>query len=167
MWSWANRSMRQLCWMLALLAPVQPLLALDCRCTHCSHTGGLQDNHDPRPDHSFIDNDPCCNRCHEDTESISNSAVRRGTTPTKVLSFCPCDCPTDCECQVRHSTGLGALRCIADTERIAHQPIPVVTWVHPNQSFSKSASAGNSEGLTDLFAISALSLCASLCRFLA
>ena len=154
-----------LCWVLAMLASIQPLLAFDCRC----ECGFLENRHTETPDfrtgHEAHDHS-CCNHGRVNSE-CGDERESQSLGQYSILRFAPCDCPADCDCQLRHSNDLGALRNLAETERIGPHPIAAVTWEVPDRLLSEHALHGSFEGQSDQYAVSALSLCAALCRFLA
>lgn len=158
--------MKPLIWMLATLAAVQPLLATDCRCTCRAHNDSPAVVETDRAAH--LTPPTCCSKhCRCSSSKRSNS---RGSTVAVAyrIRFAPCDCPTDCECQSRHWTGSDVLRQFSAIKGSIHDSlISKLTSTVPVVSESECVSPAGFGRYGAAVPISALPLCAALCRFLA
>lgn len=111
---WARTIGNALVWVLVLLAPVQPVLALECSCV-CKLAGSsLCQETCQEPENHSHEGTGCCH--HHKNKTVATTAVEKdhNTASTHVadppLSGCqPCNCPQDCNCHLRHATRIGIL----------------------------------------------------------
>ena len=165
---WAKNCVTRICWMLALLVPVQPAVALDCPCTcSTSHTsapdcGELEDEHRHHAGTS-------CRHSHQHAKPTRPVQKDKNEVLTlaSVLGFDPCQCPRDCDCQWKHSSGDRDVRNLNRLEEIDDLETPFTNWLpvlsdreRPSSSEYPTMDMGSRD-------LSALSRCAMLCRFLA
>jgi len=157
-----------LVWMLALLASVQPILALDCQCS-CKQPVSSPEKIDSSSSACDVGCGGKC-LCHKAgskkaSPKLEKDATNRATALGDWLPNCwPCGCPKDCHCHLRHLTRLGISP--ASTTQIKKdlagaslspiaQPFTLATCplanVGPQLNFPRETSA--------------LAVCARLCRF--
>ena len=156
-------------WVLALLAPLQPILALDCSCVCQGDSEGR--------DHGICADADCepaghtaCEHCHTKRTTHATAEDRdtnetHGNVGHQWLPGCrSCDCPQDCKCHLRHATRIGILS--APASRVSKDlsgvplgqmqlPMPVGVIAQSNASLPQNFSRE----------MPALAVCALLCRF--
>jgi hypothetical protein len=157
---------------LALLAAFQPVAAMDCACA--CNCRSISDDATCAAEH---DHDHCCgkdcgdacghqhcreNQCSEGAMQEPNGAVDWATT----LGLCPCQCPRECDCHLRHSIVIALARKTDHSVQREHGSMaiaerPTLPVLRPS-----SVVSGPAANLSALSDTSALSLCAELCRFL-
>lgn len=156
------RTIRKLLsWVLVLLAPLQPVLALDCSCScktdakcaekACKHEGATPAK---------------TGRCgHSHRHVVKKSERPAKETRLACIPGCrPCHCPSDCDCHLRHANHLGSTTRAATrpAKDVAKIPLPPVTI--------QSDTANRGIALCPVWysatrETSALATCALLCRF--
>jgi len=145
--------------LLALLTGVQPALALDCPC-HCNRVAACRPSDECLPG-SCGGHDGC--QCHEAHCGVSEvgDCAHDATLLTGIIGFRPCQCPSDCDCHLRHAPQRGTPQ--TPSPRIAkQQPTADITIaVPPNvvHAASTRIAARLHRGS------SGASSCAVLCRF--
>lgn len=160
----AKNNLSRLCWVLALLASLQPYFVFGCVCSSHSHS-------------------PCCHDegscdltcCEDDHSTCGHHESSENTDPFKtsedsVLSdflIHECNCPDGCDCQWRHSSVHTADRVSNQTEEffaeasISCFSLPVVVPAEIPLSRLRFKQPADSLICT------ALAFCAQKCRFLA
>ena len=165
----ATRAGKALVWVLALLAPAQPVLALDCSCCCKVVSSAVEQGSCKRSachcqehlscGHREAEQTPVATAVHDDHGQPSAIDAERR------FSGChPCNCPQDCGCHLRHATRLGILS--APAARVTRD-----LWSVPSANVSLCLTLPMHEQQTDApprnfcREISALAVCALLCRF--
>ena len=164
--SWAGNRMKRLCWGLALLALAQPVLSLDCPCDCESHREGIPASDEIAASHCHQDAEPCCRHDHEDQKSDDDCGNSECLSLLTLVEFHHCQCPSDCDCQWRHSSASPVvirsktadhpwrlLKPFADCPYVTRAPLPQDLPETPRQ-------------LEGQRPVSAQAACAELCRFL-
>jgi hypothetical protein len=158
-----------LVWVLALLAPLQPILALDCSCCCKVASSAIKQGTCQRAEGHCKEHASCDHRHTE--RPLSETAVEndRGTASSlgadPPLPGCrPCNCPQDCNCHVRHATRIGILT--THVARIGKDacgvPLGQITLGLLLPLYEQRANARPHHFSRET---SALAVCALLCRF--
>lgn len=146
-----------LVWTVAIMLPVQPLLASQCSCSHTHEAASGEAAFSASCNHR--QHVGCSHRHPEMREQPGNGTRSRNVT------FLPCDCPPSCPCHLQHAPQVA----VAAEEResvctevakqsltfLLHQPVKQVA---AHCAF-KSVEAAQCRSKT------AIELCAALCRF--
>ena len=164
--SLVTNRMKQLCRGLALLALVQPALSLGCPCMCDSHREGIPASDGTASSHCHQDGAACCHHDHIDGDLDADCGSSDALSLLALVEFHPCQCPSDCDCQLQHSSAKTAairpttsdsawrpLKLFADCPYFTLAPRPL-------------GLPGNSRQLEGKRPVSAQSACAELCRFL-
>ena len=158
-----------LVWVLVLLAPMQPVLALDCSCCCKIASKATKQRSCQRAECHCQENTSCGHREVEQPPAAATAQNDHDQTAAiaaeRRFSGCrPCNCPQDCGCHLRHATRIGILS--APAARITKDLCSV-----PVGYASLRFTLLIREHLTDASPrnfcreISALAVCALLCRF--
>lgn len=159
-------SVNGLIWLLASLAPAQPVLSQDCSChfddaqaescrEKCGHHGA----------HAHGCNDASLDDCQDDLE-CKHIFVDEPFHCSRLMSLGirPCQCPSDCNCQLRHEVRIGIISAAKEPTRADNAAAP--------HQVSASDSARASIATAKPFCTrnspqkrTALEICAHLCRF--
>ena len=163
----SQRCLRLMSCLLAALAAFQPAGHLTCACD-CEHPAVSVAT-------SFTqDNERCCSGRNEKRccakHTPATAAVDQPDCPAidwlTVLRSGPCECPTDCNCQLRHSN----VAACSEIEGKPHESGPLAV-APPFPRAGSMLRPANATGVSPSTAgsppASALALCAELCRFLA
>lgn len=166
----ARLSTKALIWLLAAMVPVQPVLSLDCSC-HCQpHAECRHDQCQQFDGHAHAHRH--CHAAHEDDGTLANcegSCVEEQSSSSWGLDWTgirPCQCPRDCDCQLRHEVCEGIPN--ASKDRTCANPA-----VAPHDDYAANGARESTVAATVLFSRrtaherTALELCAHLCRFTA
>lgn len=158
--------MKQLCWGLALLALVQPSLSFDCPCVCDSRREGILTSEETAANHCHQGGSPCCHHDHKDLDSDVDSGNSKCLSLLALVEIHRCNCPSDCDCQWRHSSArTAAIRSRTEdhTLRLV-KPVPDCAYVSKEPLPQELPETLRQ--LEGLHPISAQSACALLCRFL-
>ncbi len=167
--TWARTTRKVLVWVLVLLAPVQPVLALDCLCVCNLASNGVAQEKRQKREHNSDEQTSCCH--HHKCRISAATAVenKHNTASTHVaappLPGCrPCDCPQDCNCHLRHATRLGILASTVTrvSKDLCGVPLGNVALCLPLSVHEERTDASPHNFSRET---SALAVCALLCRF--
>lgn len=165
----ATKAGKALVWVLALLAPAQPVLALDCSCC-CKVVSSAGDQHACKRascpcqehvscGHREAEQTPDATATHDDHDQPGNTDAER-----RFSGYHPCNCPQDCGCHLRHATRLGILSAPAArvTKDLCSVPLAYVSLRFTLPMHEQQTDAPPRNFCRE---ISALAVCALLCRF--
>jgi len=165
----ANTIGKLLVWVLALLAPVQPVLALDCSCLCKLTSSGLDQEKCQKPNLHSNEHTNCCHHQSKRTSAATAVENDRGLASTQFAAprhpGCrPCNCPDDCNCHLRHATRIGILATLVTrvSKDLCGVPLGQVMLslllpLHEQRADARPHNFSRE--------ISALAVCALLCRF--
>ena len=160
---------KMLVWVLALLAPLQPVLALDCSCLCKLAYNGCDQKKCQKPEHHSNEHTSCCHHHSNRTSPATAVEDDHGKTSkhfadTRLPGCRPCNCPQDCNCHLRHATRIGILT--TPVTRIGKDlcgvPLEQITLGLPLPIHEQLADAYPQNFCRET---SALAVCALLCRF--
>ncbi len=164
--SWAANRMKQVCWGLALLALVQPALSSDCSCACNSHREGTPACDVTEASHCHQEGAACCHHDHKDRNPDANCGNAEGCSLLALIDFYPCQCPSDCDCQLRHCSAKSAVVRPKTLDR-AWRPLKLFAdGPYFTRAPRPQGLPGNSRQFVGKRPVSAPSVCAELCRFL-
>lgn len=154
----ANISLRCLVWTVAIMLPVQPLVAGHCACRHSSVrcAGDAECKDECVNDNQDVCHDADCN-CEIDCDSSSGLNI-------SIVEFPPSDCPPTCPCHLRNappiSVAVQGVKVVR-SDVVSLQPVPrsVPSLLSCARRILSCAITADSPSE------SALELCAALCRF--
>jgi hypothetical protein len=152
--------------LLALLATVQPAIAVHCVCP----CGQIEHSKSPVAlascdcDGYCLHSEEACTDCSNSAPCPSDSANEAHPTYSR-LSLHPCSCPKDCDCHLRHSPPNGSKP--SEGPQVAEPKInssysSMPGWSKPNVPL---ATRLNQPGFDIHRALGAPPSCALLCRF--
>ena len=166
---WARSIGKALVWVLVLLAPVQPVLALDCTCCCKIESSVIKQpscqqavcNHHEHAscNHRHAEQPPAAPAV-QNTDDLTSAQIAE-----RRFSGCrPCNCPQDCGCHLRHATRLGILSVPAARVNKDLCGVPVG---HVSLFVSLPIQEQRTDTHPKNFCreTSALAICALLCRF--
>ncbi len=166
---WARTIGNVLVWVLVLLAPVQPVLALDCSCI-CKLAGNRFDQEEcQKPECHSHEHTNGCHHHKNRTSTATATENEHNTAPTHVADSprppCrTCDCPQDCNCHLRHATRIGILATSVTRVNkdlcgvpLANVDLCPLLSVHEERTDARPHNFFRET--------SALAVCALLCRF--
>ena len=166
---WARSIGKAPVWVLVLLAPVQPVLAIDCSC--CCRIADTA----TKPRSCQRTECPCekpaaCSHRHVEPSAAATgvqgnheqSSEHEGAR--RPAGSCPCSCPQDCGCHLRHATRLGILSSPA-TQVINHSGCASVGAIIPRLLIGIDEQLATKRHQNFFCETSALAICALLCRF--
>lgn len=168
---WRNHFAKLVVWLLAGIVPAQPVLALDCACScHAnpeaacctSQSEAACDAHDDDSSHGCHQPHHRGNGTHD--EQVSSSEYDASAKTGFGFGLRPCNCPSGCDCQWRHEARAAAVESTkVKVDRSINAffvaPMPGVT---PDAKLSPACPAGSHASAK----LTALELCALLCRFI-
>ena len=166
---WARSIGKALVWVLVLLAPVQPVLALDCSC-RCRIAGTAIKPRSCQQTECPCEKPAACS--HRHAEPLAAATYVQGNHDQssehngarQPAGSCPCSCPRDCGCHLRHATRLGILSSPA-TQVINHLGCAPVGDISPRLLIGIDQQLATTRHKNFFCETSALALCARLCRF--
>jgi hypothetical protein len=166
----ARLSAKALIWLLAAIVPAQPVLSLDCAC-HCRPHAECSDDQCQRHDgHAHAHGH--CHAGHEQDGAHSTCeepCVEEQSTTSWGLIWIgirPCQCPSDCDCQLGHEVRAGIVSSSEDQPRVS-------SAVAFHFGHAPDGARESTVPATFLFVRhtaherTALEICAHLCRFTA
>ena len=161
----ARTTVNRLAWVLALLAPLQPILALDCSCgSECSVT---KTSNGGRPITKCSKSHAGCGHRHAPPahSSESKNGDAWGNLLCQWLPGCrPCECPQGCDCHLRHLTRLGILSAPATRVQkdLSGVPLGQMQMAMPATAIALLDDSCPRNLAREM---PALAVCALLCRF--
>jgi hypothetical protein len=167
--AWGRAIGKVLVWVLVLLAPVQPILALDCLCLCKLASNDADQEKCQKTELRSNEHASCCHRCSNRASAATAVENGGGIAFTRVaerrLPGCPpCDCPQDCNCHLRHATRIGILP--TPVTRVSNDlcgiPLGNVALCLPLPVYEERTDARPHNFFRET---SALAVCALLCRF--
>lgn len=164
--SWAANKLKQLCWALALLALVQPALSLDCRCVCNAHREGNPTRDKSEASHCHHDGAACCHHDHEDRSSDADCGNAVSLSLLALVEFHPCQCPSDCDCQLGHRSAKTPAVRPKTSDRASLPLTPFAVCPSFTQTRRAQDLLGISSQIEGKRSNTAQSACAELCRFL-
>lgn len=166
---WRKQFAKLVIWLLAGAIPAQPVLSLDCACScHtcdvaecCDSTPGVAcPSHEERGSHS-------CGKHHRKSNATNTSGTTATQTQKSVtvfaLGFRPCQCPADCDCQLKHEARAAVVEStkVKIDLTLAKMCFATLALGLPGTD-SSSACRGSRCAPSER---TALETCAHLCRF--
>ena len=166
--NWARSIGKALVWVLVLLAPVQPVLALDCSCS-CKNSGTASKPRSCQGTGCPCDKPAACSHRHAKPAAATRVQCNHDPSSERLgvrrpAGSCPCDCPQDCGCHLRHATRHGILSSPATrvTNDWGCAPIAAITQCLLIRTDSQPPTTRHTNFFRET---SALAICARLCRF--
>lgn len=161
---------KSMLWLLAIFVPVQPVLAFDCSC-NCRASAEATSDSVEQP--ASTKGCKCCSKKKSNTACKADAQEqqpRQRTWQSKlsklIISFRPCLCGDDCDCQIRHeirpSIVEGKVTC---PQFDAMLPLVIATFTNSDMVVSAISMSRASDACGTLHSTTALNLCAHLCRF--
>lgn len=153
--------------LLALLTPVQPAVALHCFC--CAGVAGPVKQH--RGCHCCADGYAVESKsseslCSEGACGCQGHHEKQRAPSTRASGFAPCRCPQDCSCHLRHGTDVAVLRSSTTATQKGAPCLRSPACPNIYESYPISQLAVDFQQNYSRQEVSALALCAALCRFL-
>ena len=166
---------KALFWLLAILVPAQPVLALDCPCS-CRAIQKSDCDEQKTDARGCTHCSGCCKTGRESTgkcktdenrQSVEISAARfSGRTSSISIGIHPCQCADDCACKVQHEVRVGVIESkqspidfncdLIGTELVESLLGIDLLLTCPGSPLARQDSDSG---------YSALEICAHLCRF--
>lgn len=146
-----------LVWTVAIMLPVQSVLASHCSCNHTHELApGEAACSASRNHHQHVG---CAHRRGEMREQPGN-----GTRSRKV-NFLPCDCPPSCPCHLQHAPQVAV--AAKDRESVCSEvdELPLTFVIHQPVEQVAAHCAFKCVEVSQCSSETALELCAALCRF--
>lgn len=155
-----------MCWMLALLVPAQPLLALDCPCA-CASKSQPKQGVEVTQRATSGRAAKCCGNCKGRCKERLAVANKQSAPRVRFFGIAlrGCQCPAGCDCQWQHSSEIGLAAASQQDDfavTLTVAPLCQSTFIIETSSIEAVAF---SLPQTRHSACSSLSQCALFCRF--